>query len=420
MNKHKLTAIALGAAAAAMTIAPVSASFEAGLEACRRGDVSVAIDLWERYGLAGDVRSKKILGDIYSHYAGPDVVDPACPPDGGAERRKDDVLAMKWYTLAAYHEFGEYVTPTAAEVNAKILAETRLSAVKFNLKSSEVKKAEGLIEDAYEAGTPHEIFQLARLYQYGHGVAKDNVKAAQFYQIAAMNGVKAAGPAYDKVKNLLSEKESKDTKAKVVSWQPPLPKLHQGDTAQMKKLKALIEELEAEQLTSARERLFDVRDDMQLIQRALKVTGFDPGPIDGKAGPATRRAINDFQRVYKFPISPELQDEELVQLFEKAADNEDAHSQYAFGVMHLEGIGVKPHGKKAEKWLKAAKAKDLTEAYYALGVLYRDGLDTPPEDGKPTKIAKNTEKARAHLAQAAYRDSAAARRALDELNEADE
>ncbi|MEL7030229.1 MAG: peptidoglycan-binding protein, partial [Pseudomonadota bacterium] len=330
--------------------------------------------------------------------------------------RQDDVQAMKWYTLAAYHEFGEYVTPTAQEVNAKILAEGRLSDVKFNLTSREVKKAEGLIEDAYESGSPHEIFQLARLYQYGHGVAKDNVKAAQFYQIAAMNGVKSAGPAYDKVKNLLDEKESKQTKAKVVAWQPPLPELHQGDTAQMKKLKALIDELEAEQLNTARERLFDVRDDMQLIQRALKVTGFDPGPIDGKPGPQTRNAINDFQRVNKFPISPDLQDAELVKLFEKAANNGDSYSEYAYGVMFLEGIGVKQHGKNAEKWLKAAKDKDLTEAYYALGVLYRDGLDTPPEGDKKTNIAKSTDKARSNFAQAAYRNYAPARSALDELN----
>lgn len=393
------------------------ASFEAGLEACRRGDVDVAIDIWERFGLAGDVRSKKVLGDIYSHYQGPDMVDASCPPAGGNDRRKDDVQAMKWYTLAAFHEFGEYVTPKPAEVNAKILAETRLSEVKFNLKSSEVDKAEGLIEDAYESGSPHEIYQLARLYQYGNGVAKDNVKAAQFYQIAAMNGVKAAGPAYEKVKDLLSEKESLDTKKKVVAWQPPLPKLHKGDTAQMKQLKALIDELEAERLQSARVKLFDVRDDMQLIQRALKVTGFDPGAIDGKEGPATRRAFNDFQRVYKFPISPKLQDDALVKLFEKAAGNGDAYSQYAFGVMHLEGIGVTPHGKNAEKWLKAAREQDLTESYYALGVLYRDGLDTPPDGQKKTAIKANTENARSAFAQAAYRGYGPAQRALEELNQ---
>ncbi|MBI2104401.1 MAG: peptidoglycan-binding protein [Candidatus Omnitrophica bacterium] len=31
------------------------------------------------------------------------------------------------------------------------------------------------------------------------------------------------------------------------------------------------------------------------VQRALKNAGFDPGPVDGKLGPRTRRSIRDFQ-----------------------------------------------------------------------------------------------------------------------------
>lgn len=36
--------------------------------------------------------------------------------------------------------------------------------------------------------------------------------------------------------------------------------------------------------------------DLASIQRALKVRGFDPGPIDGKMGPKTRDAVRAFQR----------------------------------------------------------------------------------------------------------------------------
>ena len=32
------------------------------------------------------------------------------------------------------------------------------------------------------------------------------------------------------------------------------------------------------------------------IQKALKNAGFNPGPIDGRMGPKTKKAISDFQR----------------------------------------------------------------------------------------------------------------------------
>ncbi len=37
------------------------------------------------------------------------------------------------------------------------------------------------------------------------------------------------------------------------------------------------------------------------VQRALKAAGFSPGPVDGKMGPITARAIEDFQRANNLP-----------------------------------------------------------------------------------------------------------------------
>lgn len=36
--------------------------------------------------------------------------------------------------------------------------------------------------------------------------------------------------------------------------------------------------------------------DLKQIQSALKKAGFDPGPIDGKMGPRTKKAIKEFQK----------------------------------------------------------------------------------------------------------------------------
>jgi len=38
------------------------------------------------------------------------------------------------------------------------------------------------------------------------------------------------------------------------------------------------------------------------IQRALKAAGFDPGPIDGKLGPKTKKAVQDFQKKHNLTV----------------------------------------------------------------------------------------------------------------------
>ena len=38
------------------------------------------------------------------------------------------------------------------------------------------------------------------------------------------------------------------------------------------------------------------------IQQALKIAGFAPGPIDGKLGPKTKKAIRDFQKTHNLTV----------------------------------------------------------------------------------------------------------------------
>ena len=52
------------------------------------------------------------------------------------------------------------------------------------------------------------------------------------------------------------------------------------------------------------------------VQLLLKSRGFDPGPIDGRMGPATRRAISVFQETVGFSATGQLDKQTFEALFE--------------------------------------------------------------------------------------------------------
>ena len=43
------------------------------------------------------------------------------------------------------------------------------------------------------------------------------------------------------------------------------------------------------------------------VQRKLAKMGYDPGPVDGRLGPSTRRAIMQFQRANNMPATGEIE-----------------------------------------------------------------------------------------------------------------
>jgi gas vesicle protein len=59
--------------------------------------------------------------------------------------------------------------------------------------------------------------------------------------------------------------------------------------------------------------------DVREAQQALKDRGYDPGPIDGKAGPKTHAALADFQRVQGLDVNGTLDSATAARLKEKAA-----------------------------------------------------------------------------------------------------
>lgn len=393
-----------------------TSGFAIGLAAYQTGQYDQAIDIWKRYSLAGDVRSKKVLGDIYSG-AKIEGVDVAVPLDVISV---NNVEALKWYTLAAFHDFSAYQSPTADEVNARILAEHRLPEMRSKMSTGEVARAEKLVADTFERGSPFDLYRLGLMYQGGSGVAKNNARALTLFALAKSRGVGDASGAYESLEKLMTKAEIEEATKATAQWQPPLPEEHTGQTTQQKELERLKKELEELKLEDALQAVSDI--DVELIQRALRSLGFYFGEIDNKMGEGTRAAIRRFQysRVAKDDELTAEQKEavrtgtlsarQTVELFESAANADHSMSQYVYGIMHVRGIGVAQDGEQAVVWLKKAAKADLAIAHNALGVIYRDGTTGLNE------VAPNKALAAQHFARAfalGYKPAGEALKLLD-------
>ncbi len=423
MNHSGLRRALIGAAAAsALAFAATGAAhanYDIGLKAYEQGQYDVAVDIWSRFAVAGDVRSMKALGDVYSGAVLEGAKGATIPLETG--RKIENVEALRWYTLAAYHRFNEgFQMPSAEERNAQILAEERLPEIRFRMSTADVTKAEKLVSDTFERGSPYDLYTLGDMYRRGAGVGKNNIKALTMYALAKARGVGAASIAYEELEALMSAAEIKSAGETVVGWQPPLPEEHVGDTPQMKELERTRKELEELRLQQALTAIADI--DVELIQRSLKSLGLYFGTVDNTMGLETREAIRRFQ-YSRVSADQDLTDEEkdavrtgvltarqTVQLFEAAAKEGHPMSQYVLGVMHVRGIGVVQDGDKALDLLgKAAKA-DLAIAHYALGVVYRDS--TPGLN----PVRPDKAKAAVHFARAqslGYRQAGEALRQLE-------
>ncbi|MEM8770019.1 MAG: peptidoglycan-binding protein [Pseudomonadota bacterium] len=397
-----LGALAAAAALALSATSPAHATYEVGVQAYKNGQYQQALDIWRRFAVAGDVRSKKILGDVYS---GKPLEGAKAASSPLEEIPVDNVQALVWYTLAAYHDFTAYQTPSAHEVNARILAEARLPEIRARMSTSDVQKAENYVAQTFEAGSAYDLYRLGDMYQKGAGLDKDNIKALQMYTLAKARGVGEASAAYEFLEPLMNNKEIKVALEKVETWQPPLPPEYQGKTPQQKEMERLKRELEEIRMAEARKAVSDI--DVELIQRALAALGFRPGSVDNKLGPSTRDAIRRFQysTVAKDLTMAEddkqavvtgvLTPKQTVELFRDAAKVEHPMSEYVYGIMHVRGIGVAQDGQAAVTWLENAADHDLAIAHYALGVVFRDGTTGLNE------VSPDERKSAYHFAQAA-------------------
>ncbi|HXI87023.1 MAG TPA: peptidoglycan-binding protein, partial [Parvularculaceae bacterium] len=283
-----------GAAGAKADNAPQT-GFDIGYAAYASKQYEEAIDIWKRYAVAGDVRSQYILGEVYSNHPFTDRDDAQQKPE---VVKVDLVEALKWYTLAANYDFDtriryEHVDVTADERNASILANQRLPQVRKLMSDSDVDKAEKLVSETFQRGSPYDLYRLGEMYEEGSGVDKDNVKALEMFILAQQRGVSQASAASAEVAKYMTKKDVDSAHDLATNWQPPLPVELTKPTKQQEENERLKRELEEIRLEDALKAVSDI--DVELLQRSLRALGFYYGPIDNVMGDGTRAAIRRFQ-----------------------------------------------------------------------------------------------------------------------------
>ncbi|MEL6364234.1 MAG: peptidoglycan-binding protein [Pseudomonadota bacterium] len=375
---------ASAAVLAAFAFAPAAhADFKKGVDAFNANRIDTARDAWARYGAAGDVRSMKILGDLYSLDTLPELEGKPVPR-GADGIDKDLAEALAWYTLAAFYEPETKITPE--ERSAQIIAEERVGNLRETMTEEEVDEAQDRIRYLLaSSGSGYHMLILGKLYQRGLGMPKDDKKALLFFRLAADRDIPTASAYADSLAGRIPWKkraEKEKFEEDYINWQPPLPADYRDETPYLKALKAQEDEAQKRKLREALERTNRIP--TQLIQEGLNALGYRAGAEDGKYGPATRAAVRrwEYDRVRKnkkmtaeekdAAVDGILSPEEKVKLIRAAAAREHPKSQYTLGLLYAEGVGVEADGKKAVKELKDA-ADHLAIANYALGMIYIRG-----------------------------------------------
>lgn len=371
------------AAISALATAPAAyADHTKGVQAYKSGQIDTARDTWLRYARAGDVRSMKILGDLYSLDKLPEV--PIAPIPRGADGIDTDLTeALAWYTLAAYYEPEIEMGPE--ERSTQIIAEERVAELRETMTEKEVNKAQKRIHYLLaSSGSGYHMLVLAKLYQRGLGMPKDDKEALLFFRLAADREIPTAAAYADSLAGRvrMAGKQKEQFEEKYINWQPPLPSDYRDDTPYLKKLERENKEAEARELREALERTDRIP--TLLIQEALNALGYRAGAEDGNFGPSTRAAVRRWEtdKVKKVKsLSAEeklarvdglLAPAEKVDLIKAAAGRGHPKSQYTLGLLYAEGIGVEADGDKAVKELKKA-SEHLAIANYALGMIYIRG-----------------------------------------------
>ena len=370
----------------------------------RANAVIGAMDLWQKSALAGDVRSARILGDLYSHQD----VDPSSNLDMAPEETGvvplDLKRALAWYIIAATHDFADYQqsNPHPQAIASRTIAQRRLPEVRVAMTDADVRGAETKVEELLGGGSAFDLLRLGRMRAEGDGLMKDNIEALKYLYLARGRGRGANLEAVSLIENLedlmvRSDVERADELAD--EWQPPLPEtyaiLTQTDRDDAQRLTAL----QYQELRSSLEELnrqFAGND--EVVSKALQALGFyydEDG--DNKLEASERRAaIRRFQTSLFIdrrpsdragePLSEEeralskdlatgtLTDLQTVELMRRASNRGHAPSQHIYGVMLGRGIGVRKNGQEAIAMLRQSADQNYALAHFSAGIFYVEGI----------------------------------------------
>lgn len=377
-----------------------------GVEAYQTGNFVEALTTWRAAAIAGDIPSRKILGDLYSGKAlkSPQSRGGVSPPLEIIP--VDNLQALIWYTLAALAGGAfdqclceETKTLTRRErYLAKIasVARSRVDAIKSRMSSADIHRAAKAIASTYQAGNARDLYELAQMYQSGRVFEKNNVNAALYYALASERGLHEAGAALEFLEPLMTRREIEAYQKMKAGWQPPLPPDFDGRVA--------IYRSELKNLALKDTGLSELDIDTELIQLSLRSLSYYEGLTDGKLNTAeSRTAIRRFQyATAPVGLTPDeanalqtgiLTDAQTVELLDAAASVGLAEAQYVLGMMFVNGVGVHRNPARGIELLTQAALNEYPQALYALGVLYRDGV--------PTALRADPETATSYFVQAA-------------------
>lgn len=355
-----------------------------------RTNVAEALDMWQKYARAGDILSRQILGDLYSHQALETDAAVPHPKDTGVVPL-NRVEALAWYAIAATHDFGDYnQTPSIADVNARARARARLPILRAELTDEAVAQAEARVVEILSSGSAFDLYRLGVMAQQGQGLGKSNTRALMFYKLAQSRNFNSSARAADAAGYLMTIMDRPDIQRATrlsEEWEPPLPDHARGKSPRQAAIEADLIRLRALQAEPAFAKLEEqFKGNENLLQNSLAALGLYLGDIDGKVGPGTRDAIRKFQytlveddRSLTVDEKRDVQTGTLtvaqkLELVKRAAQRGHPQSQYVFGVMHAEGIGVAIDGQQASEWLSQSAAYGYSLAHFALGEYYAEGI----------------------------------------------
>jgi TPR repeat protein len=340
--------------------------------------------------MAGDVMSRHVLGDVYSNQ--PIETELSVPlPEDTSVVAYDPVEALAWYTMAATHDFDAYnQAPTLEQLNARIRARTRVPTLRAEMTDEAVEKAEARVVQLLSLGSASDLYRLGVMHQRGEGLPKDNARAFMFYKLAqdrSIGSSAAASEAIAYLASVMNQGEIQEATLAAQEWQPPLPDAYTAKSPRQVAMEQDLLRLRALQAEPAFARLEEqFNGNEHLIQNALAALGLYLAKVDGKVGPGTREAIRKFQYTLveaDESLTPEekrdvqtgvLTVAQKLELIRQAAERQHPQSQYVYGVMHADGIGVQVDGVAASDWLKRSASFGYPLAHFALGEYYSGGI----------------------------------------------
>lgn len=162
---------------------------------------------------------------------------------------------------------------------------------------------------AARAGDAEAQFMMGRLYALGDGVPQDFVQAWLWHDRAARQGHALAAQARDALGDILNARQQAQVRMALppppAPAPPPAPVVSERSVLLLPRNGVVTERAHLSAPAATEEgRLLAMADPdtmVRALQRALAREGFDPGPIDGDMGSATRRAIRAYQSAHGEP-----------------------------------------------------------------------------------------------------------------------